>query len=155
MDHMDVYPKIVSLIDNKVLNEHTFTAHSAHEDLESTLQEPVSYDELARPAIHTAMVKHLGNGYDKRLKDFGGRWNAWEYFPPGTFPKMLPVDSSSLAKVGYDRSLGRLWIEFQNGRTYTYNNVGAGVFADLMCADSHGKFFNEHIRDGVYKYQEV
>ena len=56
-----------------------------------------------------------------------------------------PVDSSALASVGYDRSV--LEVEFVNGSVYQYVGVPLQVYEALMMAQSHGQFFNEHIRD--------
>ena len=60
------------------------------------------------------------------------------------------VDSSALASVGYDRDV--LEVEFGNGSVYQYVGVPIRVYEALMMAQSHGRFFNEHIRD---RYQYI
>jgi len=56
------------------------------------------------------------------------------------------VDSSSLASVGYDAAARILEVEFRKGRIYQYHGVGAKRFAQLMNAESKGRFMNAHIR---------
>ncbi|HEY9674071.1 MAG TPA: KTSC domain-containing protein [Waterburya sp.] len=47
-----------------------------------------------------------------------------------------------------------LKIEFQRGGVYQYKDVSAVVYADLMNAPSHGKYFNDNIKD-AYPFQKV
>ncbi len=64
------------------------------------------------------------------------------------------VESSNIAQVGYDRETQELRIRFHSGAEYTYANVPGVVFADLVDADSVGKFFNAEIK-GKYEYAKV
>jgi hypothetical protein len=66
--------------------------------------------------------------------------------------KREPVDSSVLASVGHDH--GVLEVEFTSGALYRYANVPVAVYEALMAAESHGTFFNEHVRD-AYRYERV
>ncbi|MBW1715313.1 MAG: KTSC domain-containing protein [Deltaproteobacteria bacterium] len=66
----------------------------------------------------------------------------------------IPVDSSNLARIRYDENTMTLEIEFKGGRVYQYFDVPAQVFEELRSVDSHGKFFNEHIK-GHYRYARV
>lgn len=59
-----------------------------------------------------------------------------------------PVESSSIAAVGYDGALRTLEVEFVNGGVYAYDGVPKAVYAAFLAADSHGRFFNAEIRDG-------
>ena len=61
--------------------------------------------------------------------------------------KRRVVDSSNLASVGYDAKMKILEIEFNHGGIYQYFDVPKDVFAELMDADSHGRYFVHNIRD--------
>jgi hypothetical protein len=66
-----------------------------------------------------------------------------------------PVSSSNLASVGYDPENMILEIEFQHGGVYQYLNVPESKYEGLMKADSHGKYFDAHIKKGGYSYTQV
>ncbi len=61
--------------------------------------------------------------------------------------KRETVKSSNLKSVGYDKSVGILEIEFNNGGIYQYSKVPENIFHELMKAPSHGKYFLRFIRD--------
>ena len=65
--------------------------------------------------------------------------------------KLTPVDSSAIAKVGYEND--NVTIEFNNGRTYRYYDVSEDVYEDLLNAPSVGKYFAENF--GSYSYVEI
>jgi hypothetical protein len=56
-----------------------------------------------------------------------------------------PVESSSIASVGYDSSV--LEIEFRHGAVYRYRGVPKPLFEAFMASESMGRFFLEEIRD--------
>lgn len=64
----------------------------------------------------------------------------------------VAVVSSALRSVGYDD--GTLDVEFVSGAVYRYFNVPEQVHKQLMRADSHGEFFNAHIRDR-FRYEQI
>jgi hypothetical protein len=64
------------------------------------------------------------------------------------------VQSSNLASIGYHRGLRVLEIEFQSGAIYRYREVPLDIFADLMRAESKGRFFIEKVR-GRYSFQKT
>lgn len=66
--------------------------------------------------------------------------------------RMIPVSSSNLSSVGYEN--GILYIEFNSGRLYSYNNVPESVYRELLNAGSHGKYFHAHIKNN-YSYQKL
>lgn len=66
--------------------------------------------------------------------------------------QMIPVDSSAFASVGYED--GTLYICFHNGSLYSYTDVPASVYDDLMSASSKGSYFHAHIRD-QYDYNLI
>lgn len=64
-----------------------------------------------------------------------------------------PVRSSALRSVGYDQERRGLEIEFTSGAVYQYFDVPAEVYRGLMAAESHGRYFHQHVRDKSYRYQ--
>lgn len=65
-----------------------------------------------------------------------------------------PVESSSIASVGYDQSTATLEVAFREGGVYRYFQVPARVHADLLAADSAGTYFVRNIRP-VYPFERV
>lgn len=68
--------------------------------------------------------------------------------------KRTAVDSSNLASVGYEPVSQILEVEFNSGTVYQYFDVPQSEYDDLMAADSHGRYFNQNIRD-VYRYNRI
>jgi len=68
--------------------------------------------------------------------------------------KRQAVESSNLASVGYDVENEILEVEFKHGGVYQYFDVPESVYADLMNADSHGKYFMHNIKDD-YEYEKL
>ena len=65
--------------------------------------------------------------------------------------RVVAVESSTLATVGYDAIGGLLQLEFRNGAVYHYFGVPAAVHQRLLSARSKGSFFNWNIR-GSFPY---
>lgn len=61
--------------------------------------------------------------------------------------KRKAVKSSNLLSVGYDHENEVLEVEFHSGRVYHYYDVSQETYEGLITADSHGRYFNSHIRD--------
>jgi hypothetical protein len=57
--------------------------------------------------------------------------------------------------VGYDEEQQILEIEFTNGAVYRYFDVPTQVYRGLMAAESHGRYFHQHVRGEGYRYQEI
>jgi hypothetical protein len=68
--------------------------------------------------------------------------------------KITPVESSTLATVGYDESDELLQLEFRNWVVYRYFAVPAAVHETLLAATSKGSYFNQAIR-GRYRFVRV
>lgn len=68
--------------------------------------------------------------------------------------KRTKVESSNIAAVGYDKEQQILEIEFNSKAVYQYFDVDSNVFDELMAAESHGRYFNAHIKH-VYSYKKV
>lgn len=66
----------------------------------------------------------------------------------------MPVRSSNLHSVGYNLWSRTLEIQFRNGRIYQYFDVPWEVYAGLMNAGSHGRFFAIFIRAG-YAFRRI
>lgn len=58
----------------------------------------------------------------------------------------IPVDSSSLASIGYDETNLVLEVEFRNGNLYQYLGVPPAVHQRMMSSESLGKFLNAYIK---------
>ena len=58
----------------------------------------------------------------------------------------VPVDSSSVASIGYDAETFVLEIQFHNGHVYRYFNVPEAAHRLLMKASSIGGFVNTIIK---------
>ena len=68
--------------------------------------------------------------------------------------KRLPIDSSSIASVGYDFRAQVLEIEYRGGGTYDYLGVPPDLYHALLNAQSKGRFVNYRIKDR-YSYRLV
>ncbi|MFM1683382.1 KTSC domain-containing protein [Aeromonas salmonicida] len=69
--------------------------------------------------------------------------------------KMVPVSSSNLRAVGYDSTSQTLHVAFHSSGVYEYSGVPALVHAGLMSAESHGSYFDAHIKKGPYRYRKI
>ena len=66
----------------------------------------------------------------------------------------IPVQSSNVAEVGYDRDSMVLEILFHSGSVYQHFDVPEGLFREMLQADSVGRFFNQQIRNS-YRYVKL
>jgi hypothetical protein len=62
--------------------------------------------------------------------------------------------STNLRAAAYDPTTQVLTIEFRSGSAYTYKPVPQNVYAGLLAAGSHGRYFHRWIR-GRYPYRLV
>ena len=60
----------------------------------------------------------------------------------------LPVESSNVKEVGYDAETKVLEVEFKSGGIYQYAGVQPEMFADLLEAESIGRFVAQVVRAG-------
>ena len=56
------------------------------------------------------------------------------------------LNSTFLKEAIYDASTRMLTVIFNNGRTYSYQNVDQSVYQGLISADSSSRFFGANIR---------
>lgn len=54
------------------------------------------------------------------------------------------IDSANIQAIGY--APDRLFIRFNSGKSYAYENVPECHFVGLKEADSAGQYFHQHIR---------
>ena len=59
----------------------------------------------------------------------------------------LPVDSTTLAWVGYSPDKGVLELGFHTGEVYAYFEVPLHTYQELLRAESKGRYFNLNIRN--------
>ncbi len=64
-------------------------------------------------------------------------------------PAMIPVGSSNLKEIGYDSNTKMLYVRFQNGTLYGYEDVPQHLYDDFFTADSMGSFYHSMIK-GAY-----
>lgn len=57
-----------------------------------------------------------------------------------------PVDSSSIAEIGYAPQQRQLEVLFRNGGLYRYFGVPEAVHRALLQAESIGRYMNRHVR---------
>ena len=48
-----------------------------------------------------------------------------------------------------------LEVEFHSGAVYQYYDVPESLFEGLMSADSHGRYLNEFIKKGGFRYERI
>lgn len=59
----------------------------------------------------------------------------------------IPVDSSSIATIGYSPSTNTMEVVFRRGAVYRYLRVPDAVFAEFLSAPSKGRYFNGHVKN--------
>ena len=62
--------------------------------------------------------------------------------------EMRLVKSSNVKAVGYDAEEKTLQVEFKSGGVYRYAGVQPEMYADLMKAESIGRFVSQVVRAG-------
>ncbi len=73
--------------------------------------------------------------------------------PPETLPeqpekvlKKIPIASGHILNVQYDPEVRAMFVEFQNGSRYRYDNVDETVFTAFMDSPSKGNYLHKVIR---------
>jgi hypothetical protein len=68
----------------------------------------------------------------------------------------VPVDSRSIASIGYAPEQQVLELEFrQSGEVYQYFDVPAEEHTAFLAADSKGTYLNRHFKPRQYRYHRV
>lgn len=60
---------------------------------------------------------------------------------------MVYVESEAIEEIAYDRDQSTMRVRFTHGDWYRYFEVPEKVFREFVAAESHGRFFHDHIRD--------
>jgi hypothetical protein len=60
----------------------------------------------------------------------------------------IPVKSTNVKSVGYDLETKTLQVEFKSGGIYQYAGVQPEMYADLLKAESVGRFVSQVVRAG-------
>ena len=63
--------------------------------------------------------------------------------------KMIPVESSMISSVGYDKATKLLQVVFNSGAVWEYSEVPKEVYDELLASDSKGSYMRSSII-GVY-----
>lgn len=66
----------------------------------------------------------------------------------------IPVASSTIASVGYDKEAHILEIEFHHGAIHQYVDVPEKVYEDLLNSPAKGSFFMNEIK-GTFDNQKI
>jgi len=61
-------------------------------------------------------------------------------------PKLHPVESSCVARIGYDEGAKEAYVEFLGDGIYAYRGVPLSVYDEFANADSKGTFVNTVIK---------
>jgi hypothetical protein len=70
--------------------------------------------------------------------------------------KRQPVESSSIASVGYDPTWKMLEIEFKDtGEVYLYFDVPQSEYEAFMRAPSKGTYLNQQFKKAGYRFERV
>jgi hypothetical protein len=67
---------------------------------------------------------------------------------------MVATASSTVLRIWYEANDATLFVTFVGGKTYAYEAVPVPLCRAFLAAESHGRFFNAHIRDR-YPYRLV
>jgi len=68
----------------------------------------------------------------------------------------VPLESSSIASIGYDPRERVLELEFrQSWEVYQYFDVPTEEYAAFLAADSKGTFLNQRLKPRGYRYQRL
>lgn len=66
----------------------------------------------------------------------------------------IPVSSSNISSIGYDKQSNILEVEFGSGEIYQYFDLPEHLYNGLMSAASKGQFLSSFIKYN-YRYQKV
>jgi KTSC domain len=68
----------------------------------------------------------------------------------------VPVESSSIASIGYAPQQRVLELEFrQSSEVYQYFDVPAQEYTAFLAADSKGTYLNQQFKPRGYRYQRL
>ncbi|MGE0931078.1 KTSC domain-containing protein [Peijinzhouia sedimentorum] len=71
-----------------------------------------------------------------------------------SLPEMIPVSSSNLESIGYDKQNEQVYVKFLNGSLYVYKGVPLHEFENLRDAPSLGSYLHRNYKN-VYPYERI
>jgi len=66
----------------------------------------------------------------------------------------VPVESSSVASIGYAVEVGTMEIEFRSGAVYRYFDVPLEIYGGFLVAESKGGYFIRAVK-GQFGYAKI
>jgi hypothetical protein len=69
-----------------------------------------------------------------------------EKYIPSVVTEMIPVDSTRIKQIGYEKDSKTCRIDFHKGGCYEYSPFPSELWFTFKAAKSHGKFFEQHIK---------
>jgi hypothetical protein len=66
----------------------------------------------------------------------------------GNAVEWVPLESSVFTAVAYRVDAEQLYLRFQEGKVYRYFACPRSVYKELLAAESKGRYFAQHIRNG-------
>jgi len=69
-------------------------------------------------------------------------------------PEMIPVSSSNVESVGYDKDTETVFVSFLNGSMYIYKGVSEYEFDNLRDSQSVGSYLHRNFKN-VYPYERI
>jgi hypothetical protein len=60
---------------------------------------------------------------------------------------MVQIESEAIDEISYDTERSTMFVRFAHGDWYSYFAVPKHVYEEFLAAESHGRFFHEHVRD--------
>lgn len=69
--------------------------------------------------------------------------------------QFVPVVSSALLAVKFDRETNRLVVQFGEDIFYVYNGVPGDVVLDFLFADSIGRSFDVLVKKGGFGFKRI
>jgi KTSC domain len=67
-------------------------------------------------------------------------------------PEMRPVESTAVARIGYDPEAEEAFVEYLGGDLYAYEGVPPSIFEELANAESKGTFVNAVIKEYPFRW---
>ncbi len=61
--------------------------------------------------------------------------------------EMIPVRSTAISAVGYDKMTQQMCIKFKQGHSYNFCRVPESIFLGLTSASSKGRYYDDNIKD--------
>jgi hypothetical protein len=69
--------------------------------------------------------------------------------------KFVPLVSSNLVAVKFDRERGQLIVQFGEDSFYEYDGVPGDVVLDFLFADSQGSAFDKLVKKGGFGFRRI